>query len=36
MQNDAKPVILFDVLDTLVTDPVFTAVPEFFGMSARE
>ncbi len=36
MQNDARPVILFDVLDTLVTDPVFTAVPAFFGMSARE
>ena len=26
------PVLLFDVMDTLVVDPAFTALPEFFGM----
>ena len=36
MQNDVRTVILFDVLDTLVTDPVFTAVPAFFGMTPAE
>jgi len=28
-----RPVILFDVMDTLVTDPYYEAMPAFFGMS---
>ncbi len=31
-----QPVILFDVMDTLVTDPFFEAMPTFFGMSFDE
>jgi len=31
-----RPVLLFDVMDTLVTDPYFTAMPGFFGMSRDE
>ena len=30
---DRRPVILFDVMDTLVTDPYYEAMPVFFGMS---
>lgn len=31
-----RPVILFDVMDTLVTDPYYCAMPDFFGMSRKE
>jgi HAD superfamily hydrolase (TIGR01509 family) len=31
-----RPVILLDVMDTLVTDPYFCAMPDFFGMSRKE
>lgn len=31
-----RPVILFDVMDTLVTDPYYEAMPEFFGMSFED
>lgn len=30
------PVILLDVMDTLVTDPYYGAMPAFFGMSRKE
>ena len=33
----AKPaVILWDIMDTLVTEPFYTAMPEFFGMTLQE
>lgn len=28
-----RPIILFDVMETLVTEPFFTTMPAFFGMS---
>ncbi|MBC8874142.1 MAG: HAD-IA family hydrolase [Planctomycetes bacterium] len=31
-----RPVVLFDVMDTLVTDPYYRAMPAFFGMSRKE
>lgn len=31
-----RPVILLDVMDTLVTDPYYIAMPAFFGMSRKE
>ena len=31
-----RPVMLFDVMDTLVTDPYYCAMPAFFGMSRKE
>ena len=31
-----QPIILFDVMETLVTEPFFTAVPAFFGMTLDE
>lgn len=31
-----RPIILFDVMETLVTEPFFTAIPEFFGMSLEQ
>ena len=31
-----RPVVLFDVMDTLVTDPYYGAMPVFFGMSRKE
>lgn len=33
---DRPPVLLFDVMDTLVDDPFFKVVPDFFGMSLHE
>ena len=27
-----RPIILFDVMETLVTEPFFTAMPKYFGM----
>lgn len=29
----SDPIFLFDVMDTLVTDPFFDAIPSFFGMT---
>lgn len=31
-----RPVLLFDVLDTLVTEPYFTDLPAFFGMHVAD
>lgn len=31
-----RPIILFDVMETLVTEPFFTTIPGFFGMSLGE
>ena len=31
-----RPIVLFDVLDTLVYDPFYVEVPAFFGMSFEE
>lgn len=31
-----RPVLLFDVMDTIVTDPFFEAMPRFFNMSFKE
>ena len=31
-----RPVLLFDVMGTLVHDPFFAEMPEFFGMSFDE
>ena len=31
-----RPIILFDVMETLVTEPFFTTMPSFFGMSLDE
>jgi HAD superfamily hydrolase (TIGR01509 family) len=31
-----RPIILFDVMETLVTEPFYTAMPAFFGMSFDE
>ncbi len=31
-----RPVILFDVMDTLVEDPFYTHIGDFFGMTLRE
>ncbi len=31
-----RPLILFDVMDTLVIDPYYCAMPAFFGMSRKE
>lgn len=35
--NERKlPVLLFDIMDTLVRDPFYQDVPAFFGMSLKE
>ena len=34
--NRKTPVLLFDVMETLVEEPFFTVVPAFFGMSRQE
>lgn len=31
-----RPVMLFDVMDTLVVDPYYHAMPAFFGLSRKE
>lgn len=31
-----RPVLLLDVMDTLVTDPFFEHMPRFFNMSFKE
>jgi len=31
-EQSSKPILLFDVMDTLVWDPFYTAMPEFFDM----
>ena len=31
-----RPVLLLDVMDTLVVDPFFHAIPEFFGITLEE
>jgi len=31
-----RPVLLFDVMDTIVRDPFFTVTPDFFAMSMAE
>ena len=31
-----RPVILLDVMDTLVVDPYYHAMPAFFGLSRKE
>lgn len=30
------PVLVFDVMDTIVKDPFFKEIPEFFGMTMKE
>lgn len=32
----SRPIILFDVMETLVTEPFYTAFPEFFGLTMEE
>ncbi|KAJ1443546.1 HAD-like superfamily [Sesbania bispinosa] len=34
--NRKLPILLFDVMDTLVRDPFYQDVPAFFGMSLKE
>ena len=34
--TDRRPILLFDVMDTLVREPFFTDVPAFFGMTLDE
>lgn len=35
--NERKlPILLFDIMDTLVRDPFYQDVPAFFGMSLKE
>jgi HAD superfamily hydrolase (TIGR01509 family) len=31
-----KPILLFDVMETLVTEPFFTALPQYFGMTVEQ
>jgi hypothetical protein len=31
-----QPVLLLDVMDTIVTDPFFEHMPRFFGMTFKE
>ena len=33
---NARPVLLFDVLDTLVYNPYWVEVPAFFGLTLAE
>ncbi len=35
MRNERQPVLLLDVMGTLVHDPIFDAVPAFFGCDVR-
>lgn len=34
--NRKLPILLFDIMDTLVRDPFYEDVPAFFGMSFKE
>lgn len=36
MSNRKMPVLLFDVMDTIVRDPFYHDIPAFFGMSMKE
>lgn len=36
MPSPRRPILLFDVMDTLVREPFFTDVPAFFGMTLDE
>ena len=35
-QKGAPIILCFDVMDTLIKDPFFTVMPQFFGMSFKE
>eukprot|EP00268_Persea_americana_P025646 TRINITY_DN24982_c0_g1_i3.p1 TRINITY_DN24982_c0_g1~~TRINITY_DN24982_c0_g1_i3.p1 ORF type:complete len:104 (+),score=28.59 TRINITY_DN24982_c0_g1_i3:34-312(+) len=35
-ENRKLPILLFDVMDTLVRDPFYQDVPAFFGMPMKE
>lgn len=34
--DTSKPVLLLDIMDTIVTDPFFEHMPRFFNMSFKE
>jgi hypothetical protein len=34
--NRKLPILLFDIMDTIVRDPFYKDIPEFFGMSFNE
>jgi HAD superfamily hydrolase (TIGR01509 family) len=36
MRMDKRPILLFDVMETLINEPFFVAVPDFFGMTVEE
>ena len=36
MQRTKRPVLLLDVMNTIVAEPIFKVAPEFFGMSLEE
>ncbi|KNA16317.1 hypothetical protein SOVF_090270 [Spinacia oleracea] len=36
MEERKLPILLFDVMDTLVRDPFYHDIPDFFGMSMKE
>lgn len=35
-ETQQRPIILFDVMDTIVTDPFFEHMPRFFNMTFKE
>ncbi|GMH36007.1 hypothetical protein BSKO_03875 [Bryopsis sp. KO-2023] len=35
-RSQRRPILVFDVMDTIVMDPFYTVVPQFFGMTMEE